>query len=603
MRSIRSVLESNDSSILLPSFRKHWVLIALTVFFSISTAVFEGFSIGMLIPFLQAFGESGETFRTGIEWVDVYLLGANASQLSRMYRICGLILFATWMRSLFGYYSSFYGTKSRARIAEDIRLRIVDQLQAVSLRFFTNNRGGDLLNSITNEITRTVSALAVLFAVITHGTLLLVYAVLMVWISWQLSLVVAVFFGGMMWGLTYIIRIIRARGTDITTANSRFVSAMSEFIAGVRTVIAYNQQPHEREHLGNRARGLADAAINANRWSQMVKPLSQGVVSTVLVVMVVLAVRFFVMPGRLEMAFLLTFLFALFRMMPKIHQLNNQRSTWAQNRAGLTNIARLLRRDDKPYLKDGHREAEPLQEAITFENVTFAYEPPETVLKNIDLEIERGKMTAIVGASGAGKSTLVDLIPRFYDPTEGRVLYDGTDLREYRIRSLRKRIAIVSQSTHIFNDTVEANIRYGDLSASTSRIQQVAEQANALQFIEDMDQGFDTALGDRGVRLSGGQRQRISIARALLKDPEILILDEATSDLDSISEKLVQESLNRLMKGRTVIAIAHRLSTIEHADKVAVLEDGKIVEKGTYDELIARKGQLWEYHKIQFQAA
>jgi subfamily B ATP-binding cassette protein MsbA len=223
------------------------------------------------------------------------------------------------------------------------------------------------------------------------------------------------------------------------------------------------------------------------------------------------------------------------------------------------------------------------------------------VIKGIDLCIEKGQTTALVGATGAGKSTLVDLIPRFYDPTRGRILYDGTDLRDFDVISLRDRIAIVSQSTHIFNDAAAANIAYGASDASPERIRWAAEQANALQFIEEMENGLDTMLGEGGVRVSGGQRQRIAIARALLQDPDILILDEATSDLDSVTERLVQGALERLMQDRTVVAIAHRLSTIEHADKVAVLEDGKIVEQGTYDELLARKGQLWEYHRTQYE--
>jgi subfamily B ATP-binding cassette protein MsbA len=303
------------------------------------------------------------------------------------------------------------------------------------------------------------------------------------------------------------------------------------------------------------------------------------------------------------MAFLLTFLFALFRMMPNVHAINHQRGTWAKNSAGLANVAELIRAADKPHLPDGSTPAPPLHEAIVFDDVSFAYHPEQAVLEGVDIRIENGQTTALVGASGAGKSTLVNLVPRFYDPTDGRILYDGTDLRDFNVRSLRDRIAIVSQNTHIFNDTVRFNIAYGAPDASPTQVRSAAKQANALPFIQEMEEGFDTMLGERGVRVSGGQRQRIAIARALLQNPDILILDEATSDLDSISERLVQESLETLMQGRTVVAIAHRLSTIENADWIVVLEDGRVVEQGPYDVLLDKQGQLWKYHRTQYERA
>jgi subfamily B ATP-binding cassette protein MsbA len=325
--------------------------------------------------------------------------------------------------------------------------------------------------------------------------------------------------------------------------------------------------------------------------------------STVLVGLIVFAMQILVLPGRLDISYLLAFLFALFRMTPVIHQLNGMRGEWATNRAGIANVAALLRPDGKPMLENGSLRPGPLQEGIDLENVWFAYDTDAPVLKDINLHVERGKMTALVGASGAGKSTLVDLIPRFYDPMKGCISYDGVDLRDLDVHALRDRIAIVSQSTHVFNDSARANIAYGDLDATFEDVHEAARLANALEFIEDLEDGFDTILGDKGVRLSGGQRQRLSIARALLKNPEILILDEATSDLDSISEKTVQDSLERLMSGRTVIAIAHRLSTIENADWVAVLEEGQIVEQGPYEALLDQRGKLWEYHSIQYQMA
>ncbi|PMB10263.1 ABC transporter ATP-binding protein, partial [Fischerella thermalis CCMEE 5328] len=243
-----------------------------------------------------------------------------------------------------------------------------------------------------------------------------------------------------------------------------------------------------------------------------------------------------------------------------------------------------------------------LQRGIDVVSVDFGYDRENLVLHNITLSIEKGKMTALVGSTGAGKSTLADLIPRFHDPTEGKVLVDGVDVREFEIDSWRRKMAVVSQDTFIFNTSIRNNIAYGTPRATEAEIREAARLANALEFIEEMPEGFDTVLGDRGVRLSGGQRQRIAIARALLRNPQILILDEATSALDSVTERLIQESLEKLSAGRTVIAIAHRLSTIAKADKVVVLEHGRIVEQGKYQDLLEQRGKLWKYHQAQYES-
>jgi subfamily B ATP-binding cassette protein MsbA len=593
-----------DLRLLWSSIRSHWKLVAATVLLSLGSALSEVFSIGMLIPFLQTFADGGaEPLRSGVDWVDRHVLAVDGSALSRTYRICGLILLGTWMRSLLGYSAGVYAVTSRVRIVEGLRRQIVDRLQSVSLSFFSKARGGDLLNSITTEINRTTAAVGVLFTVIIQGTLLLMYLGLMTWISWQLTLLVLTVFGLLSFGLTRLMRAVRAKGQWMTEASSAFTSRITEFIEGVRTVVAYNRQPFERRRLGRSIADLADATIATSKRSFLIQPLSQAIVGSVIVVLIVVAVQVYVIPGRLDIAFLLGFLFALFRLMPAVHNLNNQRGVWATNRAGLAKVAALIDPSDKPVTTGGSRPAPVPQDAIVFDGVDFAYEPDQPVLTGIDLRIPAGRMVALVGGSGAGKTTLADLIPRFHDPTAGRILLDGADLKEFDVSSLRERIGIISQHTYIFNDTVRANLQYGNLDASFDDLRHAAEQANALGFIEGMEAGFDTVLGDRGTRLSGGQRQRIAIARALLKDPSILIMDEATSNLDSVSEKLVQESVDRLMGGRTVIAIAHRLSTIKDADWVVVLEDGQIVEQGPYDALVARGGALSTYHRIQFQPA
>ena len=592
-----------DFQVLFPSFRKYWHFVVATALVSFLASTLEGFSIGMLIPFLQTFTDGGEPFTTGITWVDTYVLGVGTSRLTQMYYICGAILIATWLRAVFAYRASILATISRCRIVEDLRMRIVDQLLAVALSFYSQTRSGQILNSIMTEIGRTTTALGIFFTLVTRGSLLVVYLALMFWISWELTLLVLGLLALLSLGLTSLIRRVREQGSVVTEASGAFTERISEFISAVRTVAAYNRQPFERNRLETAVNDLAESVVETTRRTSVIRPLSEAVIGTLLVVFIVITVQFFVVSGNLGIAFVLTFLFALFRALPIVHEINGLRSNWAENRAGLANVAALLRREDKPYLADGTQTTGPLRDGITFEHVTFGYRPGDPILKDINLHIRAGKMTALVGSSGAGKSTLADLVPRFYDPDDGRILYDGVDLRDLKQHSLRERIAVVSQHTFIFNDTVAANIAYGSPGASPEAIRRAAEEANALDFIEDMEHGFETSLGDKGLRLSGGQRQRIAIARALLKDPDILILDEATSALDSVSEQLVQQSLDRLMDGRTVLAIAHRLSTIQNADWVVVLENGRVVEEGPYAELLARNGHLSTYHEIQFQLA
>ena len=402
-------------------------------------------------------------------------------------------------------------------------------------------------------------------------------------------------------GLTSLTAKVREASFEIPKANKAFTSSALSFINGIRTVHASGTQEFERKRYYAATREVYQSQFGLIKLSSMVQPIVEGLGATLLVGMVVVSYGLLISTGRLKAAELLTFLFVLIRTTPLVSSLNGVRVTFISSQGSLGAVTDLLRRDDKPYFKDGKKQFTGLQRSIDFESVDFSYNPGEPVLHDITLSIKRGETTALVGSSGAGKTTLADLLPRFYDPTRGRVLVDGVDLRELKINSLRQKMAIVSQDTFIFNTTVRENIIYGVEDASDSDIYEAAQMANALAFIQDLPLGFETVLGDRGVRLSGGQRQRIAIARALLRNPEILILDEATSALDSVTENLIQESLEKLSKGRTVIAIAHRLSTISGADKVVVMEKGRIVEQGSYQDLLKERGKLWNYHQMQFE--
>lgn len=521
--------------------------------------------------------------------------------MARLYRISALILLAAWTRSLFAFAYQAFGTRATERILDHIRKRGLDQLHGVALSFFTHARSGELIDALTTQVYNLRYLFSTLFFVTGRLWMLLAYMVCMLALSWQLTLLAMGMFAVVFFSLTWIVRAARRGGEATAAANAHFAATAVEMIQGVRTFSAFSAQAYERKKVFRASEAVARHTIETTTRSALSLPLAECLATSMLVVIVLLATQMFIMQGRMPITSLLTFLFVLFRMMPMIQQINSSRAQVATAQGSLDSISRLLSREGKPYVADGAAPLNSFETAIVFENVGFAYEPGRPVLHEVSLRVEKGRTTALVGASGAGKSTLADLIVRFYDPTEGKITIDGHDLRALRIETLRARIAIVSQDTFIFNDTVRANIAYGIERPDEDRLRRAAEAAGALEFIEDLPRGFDEELGERGVRLSGGQRQRIAMARAFYRDAEILILDEATSALDTVSERQIQSAMERLMEGRTVVVIAHRLSTVENADLVVVLEGGRVVEQGTYPDLSARQGHLWKYHAMQYQ--
>jgi len=589
-----------DNYLILREF-KHFRWIAITaIVCTLLSALFEGATVGLIASFLQGLTNPSEPpIQTGIAWFDRWFLATEASATARIYRLSTVIFVAIWVRSLLNYLGQFYSQLSQFHLADRIRKRLFEQLQSLSLSYYSSNRSGELINTVTTEVNQIQLAFGVVSGLITRGSTLIAYVIAMFWISWQLSIVAVLLFSLLSVGLSNLIARAREASFAVPKANGYLSSVVIEFINGIRTVQASATQEFERKRFYQATDGLVKAQTNVRSISALVQPLAEGISSSILIAMVVVAFNLFVVGGELQAASLLTFMFVLFRMMPLVSQVNGAREQFSRFQGSLNNIQELLKRQDKPYLSNGTIQFSGLKQSIDFESVDFGYDAKELVLRNIILSIKKGETTALVGASGAGKTTLADLIPRFYDPVQGRILVDGINLKEFDINSLRNRMAVVSQDTFIFNNTVRYNLAYGLAGIKDEAIWEVAQQANALEFILDLPDQLDTLLGDRGVRLSGGQRQRIAIARALLRDPEILILDEATSALDSITEKLIQESLEKLSIGRTVITIAHRLSTIERADKVVVLEQGQIVEQGRYQDLLARQGKLWSYHQLQ----
>jgi subfamily B ATP-binding cassette protein MsbA len=585
-----------NNRLILREFKHFRVVAILAVVFSALAASFEGFGLGFLLVFLQSLTTPGaEPVKTGIGWFDILILGINASATERLYRISALIVVTTCMRASFNYIGQICIQFSEVSLVDNLRKRIFQQLEAQTLNYFSHKKSGELVNILTSEMERIRQIFGGLAFLITRSFTLIIYSISLFILSWKLTIVSILLFSLLAVALSTLNKQIRERSFAITSANDNFTARVLEFIEGIRTIHAFSTQEFERKRYYQASEKIVNTWKSVYWISLIVKPLAESISTLILISMIIVALT----TGLMKVSALLTFFFVLFRIIPMTQDLNGVVAFLSTQAGAVENIKELLKTDDKIYFQNGALRFPGFKRSIDLVSVDFDYSLNQRVLHNITLSIKQGEMTALIGSSGAGKTTLADLIPRFHDATDGYIYIDEVDIRKFDINSLRSQIAVVSQNTFIFNTSVGNNIAYGTPKATEIEIKEAARLANALEFILEMPEGFDTQLGDRGVRLSGGQRQRIAIARALLKNPEILILDEATSALDSVSERLIQESLEKLSVGRTVIAIAHRLSTIAKADKVVVLEQGKIVEQGAYQDLLQQRGKFWQYYQIQ----
>jgi ABC-type multidrug transport system fused ATPase/permease subunit len=591
-----------DNSMVLQELGHVKKLVFFAVFFPLLSAAFEGFGIGFLFAFLQTIvTPNPPPFAIGIQWFDIWVLGSQSSTQEQLYRICALILASTWIRAFFNYLSSYSSELMKLTLVDRLNQKVFEQIQALSLSFFNSSRSGEIVNILTTEMGRFQQAVTVFNFGIFKLLAGLVYIFILLKISWQLATVSAVLFGCITFFISTFNTRIREDSFPVSKANARFTEKAIEIINGIRTINAFATQDFERRRFYQASDRVVKTSLHSLKRYLLVRPLLEGMVTTVLVGMIIAGLTIFVSNGTIQTATLLTFLLVLFRLLPSLQEVSGALASFSGFQGSIQTISNFLSPFEKPYLKSGDRTFYGLQNSIEFLNVDFGYNPDRLVIHDLNLTIEKGKTVALVGSSGAGKTTLSDLIPRFYDPVEGKILLDGVNLCEFNVQSVRRRIAVVSQDTFIFDASVRENIAYGLDDVNDQVIWDAARAANALEFLQALPDGLNTRLGERGALLSGGQRQRIAIARALLRDPEILILDEATSALDSVSEKLIQEAIEKLSVGRTVIAIAHRLSTIIRADKVVVLNSGRIVEEGRYSELVAQRGELWKYHQMQHE--
>jgi subfamily B ATP-binding cassette protein MsbA len=442
---------------------------------------------------------------------------------------------------------------------------------------------------------------ATLANVFRESLLTIVFLAIAIIVSWRLALIAFLVLPPIILVIGRVGRRLRKRSAGIQEKMADITSTLEETITGIRVVKAFGMEDYERRRFFKQTGEYFRRVIRLERLAALAGPLTEYLGVTGAVVVLWYGGRQVLIEHNVTPDLFLMFLAAALSTLTPLRKLSRANNDLQVGLAAAKRIFSIL--DTQPGVASppGARRVESFEDRIVYEDVGFAYAAGVPVLSSIDLEVEKGKIVAIVGPSGAGKSTLLDLLPRFYDPSDGRITIDGNDLREIDLASLRSLMGIVTQETILFNDTVRSNIAYGLEGARDEEIVAAARAANAHEFIEAMPSGYDTEIGERGLKLSGGERQRMAIARAILKNPAILIFDEATSSLDTESERLVQEAIEHLMAGRTVLVIAHRLSTIRNADRIVVIDDGRIKESGTHQELMDLGGLYRHLYDMQFQ--
>ncbi|HTR81411.1 MAG TPA: ABC transporter ATP-binding protein [Bacteroidota bacterium] len=526
----------------------------------------------------------------------------SGSKTEALFKICVVILIVFLLKNLFGYYQSYLMAYVEQGLMMDIRNELYRHLHNLSLSYFTNERTGNLISRVTNDVNVVNGGVSASFVtLIREPLLILVFLGFAFTLSWKLTLLSFVV-------LPFSLFIIGAIGVRLHKESgimqekmADITSVLQETISNVKVVKAFAMEDFEDKKFRKETLSYFRTMLKMTRIRNLATPVTEFLSIVAGVAIIWYGGRQVLLTGEMKAAEFLGFLFAIFQLMPPVKELSNVTNRLQEFAAAGKRIFEIL--DTKPSIVN-RPDAVPLttlKESIELNNVSFDYSNGDTngsahpeILKNISLRVKRGEVVAIVGPSGSGKTTLVDLIARFYDPISGTITIDGLDIRHIDLQSLRGQIGIVTQETILFNDTVRNNVAYGLSNCPEKDVRAAAKAANALGFIEAMPEGFDSIIGDRGVKLSGGQRQRVSIARALLKNPPIMIFDEATSALDSESEILVQEAIERLMKNRTSLVIAHRLSTIRNSDRIIVLEKGKIVQEGRHVELLKQKNGLYK---------
>ena len=583
-------------------------LMGLSLLASLLASVIDGFTLILLIPLLRTlFGTAGALatatptrLETFIDWVTAPLISGVTPTVAAV-RILAVFFLAVVLKNVLAYVAAYGRVLVEEGMVRDLRVRLFEHILHLDLSYFQSTKQGQVIAAVLSDVEETkIIVSATMARLFQNGFMILVSLVALTQISVRLTLMILVMAPLLVLGIGVLLKRLRYHARGRVQERGDVTATIAERIGAIKLIRAYGEEDREAGLFLEQSQRYRKLVVRTQRFLLVMSPVSELFGVLVLVLLILAATRPELLGISLSPEVIVVFLIAALRMMSPIKSLAQYPAEMSIAVASADRVFELL---DRPQTDVDRPEERPATFAreIRYDNVTFSYDGKTTVLEDICFTVPRGCVTAIVGPSGAGKTTLVDLIPRFQEPQSGAVLFDDEPLTNLTRSSIRKLLGVVSQETVLLNDTVYANILIGRQDASQSEVENAARAANAHDFIVNLPDGYHTPLGERGTRLSGGQRQRIAIARALLRDPPILILDEATSALDTESEHQVQAAIERLMKDRTVLVIAHRLSTVRNADDILVIADGRLVEHGNHESLYAQDGVYRKLYDLQFR--